>query len=79
MTKELHPVFLKTQAETETRFKIEFFYGPKTIRDPGLNSFTDQNRDEVQINGHMAIVPGGYGSRKMARVNSSLREADPPQ
>ena len=51
MIKALLPVFWKTRTETETRFKIEFFYGPKPRRDPGLNFFTDQNRDEVQIIG----------------------------
>ena len=75
-----------------SRSCIQFFEkpGPRPRQDSRLNFFTDQNRDGIQDwiflrtktetrSRSLAVVPGGYGSRKKARVNSSLSEADPPQ
>ena len=50
LSKELHPVFLKTRTGTETGFKIEVFNGPGPRRDPVLNFLMDQDWDEIEIN-----------------------------
>ena len=84
--------YIPSYFDSWARSCIQFFEkpGPRPRQDSRLNFFTDQNRDGIQDwiflrtktetrSRSLAVVPGGYGSRKKARVNSSLSEADPPQ